>query len=119
MRRIISVLVLFKLLFLIISVLSQQSKNVIDSSPNQTKSYFRAGKYNSLFWTPKDITVTFNTEHIKHHDNNELSRVQIEGNPIHSQLLPASSSLVLEKSRAIESFEKKHSGKVQCRCCLA
>lgn len=119
MRRIISVLVLFTLLFLIISVLSQQSKNVIESTPNLTKNYLRAGKYNSLFWAPKDITVTFNTERIRHHDNNGLSRVQIEENPIHSQLLPASLSLVSEKSRAIESFERKHSGKEQCRCCLA
>lgn len=118
MRRTISVLVLFRLLFLIISVFSQKSKNIIESDSNLTRNYFRAGKYNSLLWAPSDITVTFNTKHVRHHENNGLSRVQIEENPIHRKLLPASLSLISEKSRAIESFERKHSGKVQCSCCL-
>lgn len=109
MRRIMFVLFLLTLLFLIISVFSQQSSNISESVSNMRKNNFRVAKYDSLFWTPSDITVIFKKEPISHRDQNILSRVQIEENPIHSKLLPAS-SVGTKKSRAIESFERKHSG---------
>lgn len=107
MRRVIFVLVLFTLLFLIISVFSHQRGSIFEGVSNVRKNTFRAAKYDSLFWTPSDITVKLKKELMNQRNRNLLN---VEEDSIHSQLSQATSSVGTKKSRAIESFERKHSG---------
>lgn len=107
MRRTIVALVISTLFYIISSVRGQ---SIFKSDHNETKKNFRVAKYDSLFWTPSDITVTFKKEPMNYHNQDVVNGVQF---PIRSQLLPVppTSSDDSVKSRAIESFERKHSGR--------
>lgn len=110
MKKRIFVLVFFTSLFLIISVYSQQFRNDSESVSNVRMENIRVAKYDRLFWAPSDITVRLKNEPMSHREQEELSRVKIEGNSIHRQHLPATSTRGIIKSRALESYERKHSG---------
>lgn len=109
MRRIVLAVLLCSLVILIRSAISQQSSTKSIKKVNDVKSEnFRLAKYNSLLWSPSDITVTFKKS-LSNQTELAQGRANEEAKPIHNQQLSINSNSATKKSRSIESYERKHS----------
>lgn len=107
MRRVVFALVLGSLVILIRS--AQQSSNEIENAHSVKPENFRLAKYNSLLWTPSDITVRFRKSVLNQTELAQGRAHEDEGTPIHNQQLSINSNSATKKSRSIESVERKHS----------
>lgn len=112
MKKVIFALLFCSLVILIRSTITHQSLNRgIERAQNVKKDNFRLAKFNSLLWSPSDITVTFRKS-VSNQTELIEGRAKSEKMPIVvNQQLTAALNSATKKSRSIESFERKHHSK--------